>query len=209
MMISIYDKQKVSHHICTPHHPQENAVVEQFNRKLMESVRALLHTVQLPLEYWEDAVRDTIFKYNVLHHSSFSMSPYHLWYGHKPHLPCMFTFGQRGMIPIYAPKKEMDHRAEPEQYMYVTSLNTAMALNIQTQQYQHIRTLDVHTYHNSTDPTIPHLQTFRMKTTPLTFYIHHPRRAPTLHLSTGPKIPRRSSLESGTIRTTTQHRPMP
>eukprot|EP00737_Agarophyton_chilense_P004491 gb/GEZJ01005685.1/.p1 GENE.gb/GEZJ01005685.1/~~gb/GEZJ01005685.1/.p1 ORF type:complete len:172 (-),score=9.74 gb/GEZJ01005685.1/:89-604(-) len=109
----IYHKHSVHHHLRTPHQPQENGIAERLNRTIMDSVRAILTTAGLDDTQWEDAARDTIFKYNLIHHTTPDTSPYQLWHNTKPQLTRLSTFGQLGTVPVFAPKKKLEPRADP------------------------------------------------------------------------------------------------
>ena len=163
-MKSIYSRHHVTHHLRTPHQPQENSIAERINRTIMESARALLRTARLDERYWEDAARDTLFKYNLLHHDSINTSPYNKWHGTQPRMTRIYTFGQLGSIPIYAPKKKLESRADPARYMYPTSLHTIVVVNLRTQQYQQIRAVDFHPYQKEQDPTTTTTIAFKTKT---------------------------------------------
>ena len=39
-----------------PYTPQQNGVAERMNRTLMETVRSMLHHLELPLSFWAEAV---------------------------------------------------------------------------------------------------------------------------------------------------------
>ena len=79
IMKQIYDKYGIIHHLRNPHQPQKNGIAERLNCTIIESVRALLYTSKLDDMYWVDAARDTIFKYNLMHHARINISPYRLW----------------------------------------------------------------------------------------------------------------------------------
>eukprot|EP00737_Agarophyton_chilense_P000081 gb/GEZJ01000098.1/.p1 GENE.gb/GEZJ01000098.1/~~gb/GEZJ01000098.1/.p1 ORF type:complete len:345 (-),score=17.43 gb/GEZJ01000098.1/:7035-8069(-) len=98
-MQDIYTEHSLQHHLSTPHQPQENSIAERLNITIMKSARALLSTAQLHHTYWEDAARDTVFKYNLLHHATTETSSYQLWYGQTPQLKYIYTFGELGTIP--------------------------------------------------------------------------------------------------------------
>ena len=160
----IYKNHNVTHHLRTPHQPQENSIAERINRTIMESARALLSAAKLSDQYWEDAARDTIFKYNLLHHDSINTSPYAMWHGRAPAMARIFTFGQLGTIPLYAPKKKLEPRASPARYMYPTTMHHIVVLNLTTNQYQQVRASDFHTYQKERDPTATTTVAFKTKT---------------------------------------------
>ena len=158
IMTQIYDKYGITHHLHTPHQPQENGIAERLNRTIMESVRALLHTAKLDDTYWEDAARDTIFKYNLMHHASTKTSPYRLWYNAHPKIKRMFTFGQLGTIPVYAPKKKLESRADPARYMYATTMTHVMTINLRIGTYNTLKHMTSTPITNRQTPRWPRLR---------------------------------------------------
>lgn len=103
----------------TPYTPQENALAERINRTIMNSARAALAHSKLPAGYWQDAVMDAVFKYNITYHHSIQNIPYTLWHGSTPKIAQRHIFGELGSIPISkGPKTKLQLRAHPERYMY-------------------------------------------------------------------------------------------
>lgn len=130
----------------------------------MESVLSLLHTAHQSNEYWEDAARDTIINHNLLLHSNLHASLYALWHGTKPPITKLCTFGQLGTIPIYAPKKKTETRAQPARYMYANSLTHVTVLIFSTYHYRMIHSQDFHPYYMKTDPFASIAQAFAVRT---------------------------------------------
>ena len=83
-----------------PYTPHENSLAERFNGTLLAAVRSTLHHAKLPDEYWEDAARDTIFKYNITRHNSTGSLPYTTWFGHSPPITQLYAFGQLGSVVL-------------------------------------------------------------------------------------------------------------
>lgn len=65
---ALYSNYGIEHRTTTPHQPQENSLAERINQTLMQAARANLHHAQLPETYWEDAIRDAAYKYNMMYH---------------------------------------------------------------------------------------------------------------------------------------------
>ena len=47
--------------MSTPYNPQQNGIVEQKNRTIMEATRAMLHDRDLPMHLWAEAARTTVY----------------------------------------------------------------------------------------------------------------------------------------------------
>lgn len=116
----------------------------------MNAVRALLKTSQIDDTYLKDAARDTIFKYNLMHHATTNTSPYQPWYHTITLVQRLFTFGQLGTIPVYATEKKQETRADPARYIFATTLTHFTILNLRTGLNQLIRSTNFHPYHKST-----------------------------------------------------------
>ena len=134
--------------------------------------------------FWEDALRDVIFRYNISIHNKTGTSPYVLWHGEHPHMVKLFIFGQLGTIPVYhTKKKKLEPRADPARYMYPISPTQITVFNLRSQSYQKLRAIDFRPYDRMTDPV----------------YIYH--RALSTLISTPPYIteitPAPSSLKQG------------
>lgn len=54
----------------TPYQPQENARAERIKLELLNGVKAALKTSNLPFVLWEDALKDSVFKYNTMQHAA-------------------------------------------------------------------------------------------------------------------------------------------
>ena len=127
-------------------------MAERINQTLVEAARAASHHAGLETTFWEDALRDAAFKYKIMFHSATGTSPHHLWYGTTPDISALFTFGQLGTAPNYAPKSKLAARADPVRYMYAHSLTDITVFNLRTSRYQRLRCIDFKPYKKAADP---------------------------------------------------------
>ena len=75
--------------------PSQNGAVEIYNDKFGIRTRALLYGAGLPAEYWSAALVHSVYLHNRLVHSSTLSTPFGLYYGMKPDLEFLKTFGSR------------------------------------------------------------------------------------------------------------------
>lgn len=106
-------KNGIRHETSVRHTPQQNGVSERDNRTLMEGARTLLHSNRnLPLTLWAEAVSCVTYMLNRTLSSTHSNKiPYEAWYGKKPNLPNLRTFGSEfyTLIP-----KETRRKLDPK-----------------------------------------------------------------------------------------------
>lgn len=79
-----------------PYSPQQNSLAERINSTLVAAARSNLSHSNLPDTYWEQAIRDAVFKYNITMHTTTKQLPYTMWHGHPPSISAIFAFGQFG-----------------------------------------------------------------------------------------------------------------
>ena len=89
----------VQHTATVPYTLQENGIAERVNRTITNAARASLHHSGLLYYHWEDAIKDSVFKYNHTLHLSTGEISTTLWHGQKPSVPQYMIFGQLGHIP--------------------------------------------------------------------------------------------------------------
>jgi transposase InsO family protein len=101
IFIEFLDKLGIQHTSAPTATPEYNGVAERFNRTIMELVRAMLLSSNLPHTTWAEAVRHAVYinnraptKANGLN----SKSPYELWTGIKPSLGHLHPFGAKAHI---------------------------------------------------------------------------------------------------------------
>jgi hypothetical protein len=73
----------------------QNGAVEIYNDKFGIRTRTLLYGAGLPAEYWSAALVHSVYLHNHLVHSTTLFTPFGLYYGVKPDLEFLKTFGSR------------------------------------------------------------------------------------------------------------------
>ena len=77
-----------------PYTPQQNGVAERMNRTIMESVRATLYHLKLPLSLWAEAANTTVYLRNMSPTSSLKgVTPFEKLLGVKPNVGHLKVFG--------------------------------------------------------------------------------------------------------------------
>ena len=78
-----------------PYTPEQNGVAERMNRTLMQMVRAMQLWAGLPREFWGEALMVANYLRNRLPTNTHGgkMTPYEAWYGRKPDLNHIRTYG--------------------------------------------------------------------------------------------------------------------
>jgi transposase InsO family protein len=89
----LHHKGIVSQHSC-PYTPQQNGVVEQNNRHLLDVVRTLLLESFIPSKFWVEALSTAVYLINKLPSQvlNFNYPYYHLYHQHPSYLN-LHTFG--------------------------------------------------------------------------------------------------------------------
>jgi hypothetical protein len=62
---------------------------------LAVKTRTLLYGAGLPTKFWSIALLHSVYLHNRLVHSATNKTPYEGWYGRKPHITHLKTFGSR------------------------------------------------------------------------------------------------------------------
>ena len=100
-------------HLTAPYSPQQNGVVERRNQTIVGMARSLLKAKMLPGEFWGEAVSTAVF---ILNRSATKaldgVTPYEAWYGQKPDVSFLRTFGSIVHVKDTRPGlKKMDDRS--------------------------------------------------------------------------------------------------
>ena len=127
-------------------------MAERINQTLLNAARASLHHASLDDTFWEDAIRDAAYKYNLMHHLAIDASPYSLWHATTPRPSSLYIFGQLGTNPVHQPKTKLQPRAHPARYMYGVSDTLITVLNLRSNAYQQIRATAFRPYDARHDP---------------------------------------------------------
>ena len=75
--------------------PSQNGGAEIYNNTLAVKVRTLLYGSGLPAKFWSAALLHAVYLHNRLVHSATNTTPYEGWYGRKPDVTHLKTFGSR------------------------------------------------------------------------------------------------------------------
>ena len=75
--------------------PSQNGGAEIYNGTLAVKVHTLLYGSGLPAKFWSAALLHSVYLYNRLVHSSVGMTPYEAWYGRRPDMTFLKTFGSK------------------------------------------------------------------------------------------------------------------
>ncbi|KAM1546338.1 hypothetical protein ACFX10_046560 [Malus domestica] len=76
-----------------PRTPQLNGVSERRNRTLMNMVRSMMSSVDLPVTFWGYALYTAAYLLNRVPSKSVSQTPYEIWHGRKPSLKHIKIWG--------------------------------------------------------------------------------------------------------------------
>ncbi|GJU05671.1 retrovirus-related pol polyprotein from transposon TNT 1-94 [Tanacetum coccineum] len=63
-VVPIVLKEGIEHQTSTPRTPEQNGVVERWNRTLVEAARTMLSASKLPLSFWAEAVATACYTQN-------------------------------------------------------------------------------------------------------------------------------------------------
>ena len=78
----------------TAYTPQQNGVVEWRNQSVVEMARCLLKSMAVPGKFWGEAVRTAVYLLNRSPTKSLKgQTPFEAWYGRKPSVRHLRTFG--------------------------------------------------------------------------------------------------------------------
>ena len=81
-----FEEAGIERHYTAPYTPQQNGVVERRNRTVVEMARSYLKQMRLPMMFWGEAVRHSVYVLNRLPTRSVSnQTPYEAWMGQTEH----------------------------------------------------------------------------------------------------------------------------
>ncbi|KAM2442151.1 hypothetical protein PS1_023292 [Malus domestica] len=85
-----------------PGTPQHNRVSERRNQTLMNMVRSMMSSANLPISFWGYALHTAAYLLNAVPSKSVPQTPYEIWYGKKPSLKHVKIWG----CPAYVKKQD-------------------------------------------------------------------------------------------------------
>jgi len=94
-----------------PGSPDQNGVAERRNRTLLDMVRSMLSSSNLPRSLWTEALKTAVYILNRVPTKAVPKTPFELWKGWKPSLRHMRVWGCPSEVRIYNPQeKKLDPR---------------------------------------------------------------------------------------------------
>jgi hypothetical protein len=96
-----------------PYTPQQNGVVERRNQTVVGTARSMMKSKRLPGIFWAEAVATAVYVLNRLPTKGVAgMTPYEAWYGKKPVVHHLCTFGYIAHVKNSSPNlKKLDDRS--------------------------------------------------------------------------------------------------
>ena len=106
-MVNLCAQRGYRQEFTNPYTPQQNGVAERYNRTLLDTVRSILTSANVPGHWWGDALQCANYMRNRSSHSSVKrkLSPYHKWSGRPPDVSKMHIFGCRVSVLVAKPKQ--------------------------------------------------------------------------------------------------------
>ena len=97
--------------------PEHNGVAKRLNQTLLEKVRAMLHTSQLPKFLWGEAIKHAVWLKNQTSTRALGgKTPYEVYYGTKPNLQGLPEFGSK--VWVHTPEgSKLDGRSVVGQWV--------------------------------------------------------------------------------------------
>jgi len=104
-------KLGVYHRKSAPYTPQQNGFVEREVRTVTEAARTILAKSKLPTKLWAESVNTVVYTLNRCINSVLnSITPFELWFGRKPDVGNLLTFGQELVVLDPKTKTKWDSR---------------------------------------------------------------------------------------------------
>lgn len=111
---ALLDKHLIDRDFSVHHCPQQNAVAERNIRTLFNGVRTKLIQTGLPRKLWSLAASATVSVRNKVYSEPIGCTPYELWFGSKPDLSSLRTWGCKVMVGLpNVHLKKLDSRRKP------------------------------------------------------------------------------------------------
>ncbi|GJV94283.1 retrovirus-related pol polyprotein from transposon TNT 1-94, partial [Tanacetum coccineum] len=106
-----FAQEGIKHQTSTARTPEQNGVVERWNRTLVEAARTMLSAAKVPLFFWAEAIATTCFTQNrSLVISRHEKTPYQIINGRKPSVRFFHIFGS--LCYIIGDGKNLDKMKE-------------------------------------------------------------------------------------------------
>jgi hypothetical protein len=84
----------IQRYLTAPYSPQQNGVVKRRNQTMVAMARSMMKSKGMPGRFWGEAVSTAVYLLNRAPTKSVvGMTPYEAWYGRKPSVDHLRTFG--------------------------------------------------------------------------------------------------------------------
>ena len=88
------EENGIRRNTTTAYTPQQNGVIERRNQSVVETARCLLKCMNVPGRFWGEAVKTAVYLLNRSPTKSLNgQTPFEAWYGRKPSVRHLRTFG--------------------------------------------------------------------------------------------------------------------
>jgi transposase InsO family protein len=92
--MNYYEKHGIKRFLTAPYSPQQNGVAKRKNRTILDMVRSMLKTKDMPKDFWTEAVQCAVYVQNRCPHAKLAdQTPQEAWSGHKPTISHFKVFG--------------------------------------------------------------------------------------------------------------------
>ncbi|KAJ0590430.1 putative RNA-directed DNA polymerase [Helianthus annuus] len=120
----------IARQLTAPYSPQQNGVVERRNRTMLSTTRSMLKAMNMPQNFWGEAVRHAIYVLNrVPTKALVNKTPFEALKGRKPNLEHLKVFGCTAyakVLPLQ--QKKLDDRSTPMVYLGIEEGSKAYRL---------------------------------------------------------------------------------
>ncbi|KAJ9560810.1 hypothetical protein OSB04_005970 [Centaurea solstitialis] len=105
--------------LTAPYSPQQNGIVERRNRSVMCTTRSMLKAMNMPQNFWAEAIRHAVYVLNRVPTKALRDStPYEALKGTKPNLRHLRVFGCKAYAKVTKPHlKKLDDRSKELVYL--------------------------------------------------------------------------------------------
>jgi hypothetical protein len=97
---AFYASRGVLHRTSAPYTPQQNGAAERLNRTLMERVRAMLISAQLPATLWDEAAETACYLRNLSPAAGKAVTPWEAFHGDKPDVSHLRVWGCAAWVKL-------------------------------------------------------------------------------------------------------------
>lgn len=103
----------INHRITMPYTPEQNGAAERENRTVMEAVRSMLHSSNLPNKLWAEAANTAVYTLNRTAPTKIEgKTPYELWHSKEAPIDHLKIFGTECFVHVPKQKRQkLDDKA--------------------------------------------------------------------------------------------------